>query len=135
MKCNVNGNVLLTALKIWHLSIEQAQKYKKKCTVELSIHSTGKQLGSTLSILSWYSSVDYKMRKQIIKVGEMRDWINSRVFTTLSFWLDFCRVSPCFPPHPPPASPNYQFFSGRGLSFSPFIIPWGACFHVQHVGN
>lgn len=70
-----------------------------------------KQLGSTLNVLSWYSSVDYKVRKQIIKVGEMRDWINNMVFTTLSFWLGFYRVSPCFPLLPPPQTTS-SFLGG-----------------------
>lgn len=30
---------------------------------------------------------------------------------------------------------DYQLFLGRSLSLTAFIVPWGACFHVQHVGD
>ena len=84
MESSVNGNVPLIALKIWHLSAELAQK----STVALSTCSTWKQLISTLSILLWCLSVDFKRRIQMIKAEETWAYITVWVLELTAFcWV------------------------------------------------
>lgn len=119
--------------RLWKCDICLQNRLKN--TGALTMHSTWKRLISTLRILSWYSSLDCKMRIQIIRVGRNEGCINSMDFRTHSFWWGYGRVALCSAwttsslgegPHPslPSLSPGVLAFLFSLLVTHCCVVPW-----------